>query len=75
MTGPVASAAVAVPSARWGPRGFVRVRSWPSLTIWQGACVECGAPFEVTTPSLKDCDFEIITCSAHRNVIRMEVSR
>lgn len=49
--------------------GFTLIGAWPSLAIWQRACVECGALFQVTTPSEPSADdpaFQIINCESHR---------
>jgi hypothetical protein len=65
---PLPPTAIAIPSPR-GPCVFLIISSWPSLTIWQRACVECGALFEIATPSEAGADdpaFETFTCQAHR---------
>jgi hypothetical protein len=42
-----------------------------AIKIWQGSCVVCDSPFEVTTPqgvtrAEQSRSFEVTTCPAHR---------
>jgi hypothetical protein len=49
--------------------GFTLIGAWPSIAIWQRACIDCGASFQVTTPSEVSPDdpaFEITSCEEHR---------
>ena len=75
-----AEATVIVMSRRHGPRTFRKIGSRPyrrrdgsetTLTVWQSACVKCGAAFEVATPAgvyNPRGNFEITTCPDHRQV-------
>jgi len=69
---------VKVTSPKHGERVFLLARTQPhrcrdgremTLKVWQGRCVVCGAPFEVTTPPQNVAgskSFLLTTCQVHR---------
>jgi hypothetical protein len=74
-------APIVIDSKRHGKRTFHPVRMWSyrtaagrvgQLSIWEGSCVVCGAPFEIVAAGAPEQSgaFGTTTCKPHRRAIR-----
>jgi hypothetical protein len=73
---------VTVRSRRHGQRRFTRIALRPyqrrdgtmtALSIWQGTCVKCGAPYQIAAPinASGSHAFDTVHCPAHRQRRRL----